>query len=385
MTGGWRKIVCPVLSSVWAALSGSIERGPTLPYWSPMAHLVTRSRINPETGKKAQYYLIEWKEGRKSCASAIGFVSQKQAEKALKIWEGRVAGGETPQQLTGKSSGSTLIDALADLAVHRKAKGLSAATLELDRYATKAILEHLGENRPLAEIRGTVLDRYVLARREDGVRARTIQIELTHLRRALELAVEAETLAKCPKMPTLRADTKGHRWLTPAQQDALMAALPWDTAPGSAAAIWLALELGLRIGEALSRRWEHVSWDQRVLTIDAESAKTRTMRVLPLAAPVLARLRELYLQAGRADDALICQGVCYVRSALKAACKRAKLDYVHPHGLRHSWATRLALAGVDRPTLMALGGWTSGEMLDEVYAHAHPAHLREQVERTALR
>jgi len=355
-----------------------------MPSWSLMAHLVTRSRINPETGKKAQYYLIEWKEGRKSCASAIGFVNQKQADKALKIWEGRVASGETPQQLCGKSSGLTLADALADLAVHRQAKGLSVNTLELDRYASKALIEKLGEHRPLVEIRGIVLDRYVLARRDDGVRARTIQIELTHLRRALELAVDAETLEKCPKMPVLRSDKKGHRWLTPAQQGALMEVLPWVTAPGSAAAIWLALELGLRIGEALSRRWDHVSWDQRVLVVDAGSTKTRTMRVLPLAAPVLARLREMYLRAGRKDDGLICQGIQDVRSALEAACKRARLDYVHPHGLRHSWATRLALAGVDRPTLMALGGWTSGEMLDEVYAHAHPAHLRDQVERTAL-
>lgn len=355
-----------------------------MPFWSLMAHLVSRSRINPETGKKGVYYLIEWKEGRKSCASAIGFVPQKTAEKALKIWEGRVAGGETPQQLTGKPSGLTLTDALADLTIHRRAKGLSASTLELDKYATKALIEHLGEQRPLAEIRGMVLDRYVLARREDGVRARTIQIELTHLRRALELAVEAEVLTKCPKMPVLRAEKKDHRWLTPDQQGALMEALPWATAPGSAAALWLAMELGLRIGEALSRQWRHVSWDQRALMVDAGSTKTRTMRVLPLAAPVLSRLREMYLQAGRKDDSLICQGIQDVRSALEAACKRAKLDYVHPHGLRHSWATRLALAGVDRPTLMALGGWTSGEMLDEVYAHAHPAHLRDQVERTAL-
>jgi len=35
------------------------------------------------------------------------------------------------------------------------------------------------------------------------------------------------------------------------------------------------------------------------------------------------------------------------------------------------------MAGVDRKTLMELGGWKEGRMLDEVYAHTTDAHKIE--------
>jgi len=350
-----------------------------------MAMLIKKRRVNPETGKPGDYWLIQWKEGRRCKTSALGYLPKKEAEKALIIWHGKVAAGEAPQQLSGKSSGWKLADVLADLAVQRRARGLSASTLEQDRYSVMALLRNLGENIQIGDLQGSTLDRYVLARRAEGVRSRTIQIELTHLRRALDLAVEDGHLERRPRMPQLRnTDAREVRWLTPEQQRPFLAHLPWGTAPGSAMALWLVLELGLRIGEATSRKWGHVRWAGAVLEVDAASVKTRTWREMPLAPPVLKRLREAYMLAGRDDDALICGGVQDVRSALRVVCRKAGVPYCNPHGLRHSWATRLALAGVDRPTLMALGGWQTGEMLDEVYAHAHPAHVREQVARTAL-
>lgn len=72
------------------------------------------------------------------------------------------------------------------------------------------------------------------------------------------------------------------------------------------------------------------------------------------------------------------------RKALMAACERAGLARIHPHGLRHSFATRLAIAGVDRRTLMALGGWTDSSMLDEVYAHTTDEHMEAVMARTGV-
>lgn len=57
------------------------------------------------------------------------------------------------------------------------------------------------------------------------------------------------------------------------------------------------------------------------------------------------------------------------KRALANACTSAKLPRLNPHALRHTGATRLALAGVERRTVQAMGGWRSGEMLDDVYEH----------------
>jgi len=45
-----------------------------------------------------------------------------------------------------------------------------------------------------------------------------------------------------------------------------------------------------------------------------------------------------------------------VRSAFKTACKHAKLTGITPHTLRHAFASRLAMAGVDMRTIQELGG-----------------------------
>jgi integrase len=64
------------------------------------------------------------------------------------------------------------------------------------------------------------------------------------------------------------------------------------------------------------------------------------------------------------------------------ACKHAKLADVTPHVLRHTFASRLAMAGVDTRTSQELGAWASLEMVER-YTHLSPTHKAEAVERIA--
>jgi site-specific recombinase XerD len=50
------------------------------------------------------------------------------------------------------------------------------------------------------------------------------------------------------------------------------------------------------------------------------------------------------------------------------------------HGNRHTFASRLVMAGVDLRTVQQLGGWQSLAMVQR-YAHLAPDHLRAAVER----
>jgi len=52
------------------------------------------------------------------------------------------------------------------------------------------------------------------------------------------------------------------------------------------------------------------------------------------------------------------------------------------HTLRHTFASRLVMAGVDLLTVKALGGWNRLEMVER-YSHLAPAHKRAAVERLA--
>ena len=51
-----------------------------------------------------------------------------------------------------------------------------------------------------------------------------------------------------------------------------------------------------------------------------------------------------------------------------------------PHTLRHTFASRLLVSGVDPIMATMLGGWSSIKMLDR-YAHANPSRMAEAVEK----
>jgi len=71
-----------------------------------------------------------------------------------------------------------------------------------------------------------------------------------------------------------------------------------------------------------------------------------------------------------------------IRTTFETACRTAGLKGVTPHVLRHTFASRLAMAGVDPRTIQELGGWASLEMVER-YTHLSPTHKAEAVERIA--
>ena len=63
------------------------------------------------------------------------------------------------------------------------------------------------------------------------------------------------------------------------------------------------------------------------------------------------------------------------------ACRRGKLSGsgVSLHTLRHTFASRLVMAGVDLRTVQELGGWSDLSMVMR-YAHLGPGHKSQAVE-----
>ena len=69
-----------------------------------------------------------------------------------------------------------------------------------------------------------------------------------------------------------------------------------------------------------------------------------------------------------------------VKRAQEALRDAGRLEGVSWHGLRHTWASRLTMNGVDPRTLQTLGGWRSLAMVER-YSHLSPDHLRSAMER----
>jgi site-specific recombinase XerD len=71
-----------------------------------------------------------------------------------------------------------------------------------------------------------------------------------------------------------------------------------------------------------------------------------------------------------------------VGSAFQRACQRAKLSGISPHTLRHTFASRLVMEGVNLRAVQVLGGWRTIAMVER-YSHLTEQHLADAVERLA--
>lgn len=106
--------------------------------------------------------------------------------------------------------------------------------------------------------------------------------------------------------------------------------------------VWLLILTGMRIGEALSARWEYVDFGSRILRLP--DSKSGRPRVVPLSSEALAICEQLqvlrrneWLFPGRGDQAMSRPG-----RQLNALIKEAGVEGLWIHDLRRGFATRVS-------------------------------------------
>ena len=150
----------------------------------------------------------------------------------------------------------------------------------------------------------------------------------------------------------------------------------------AAAAIRLLLLTGCRKSEILSLRWEFVDFDRGCLSLPDSKTGART---IPLAAPALEilaglpRTSEWVLPTAKGDGHYVGLGKAWERVR-----RRAGLDGVRTHDLRHSFAS---FAVADGATLYLVGKVLGHRQArtTEVYAHLADDPVRAVADRTAAR
>ena len=117
------------------------------------------------------------------------------------------------------------------------------------------------------------------------------------------------------------------------------------------------LNTGLRIGEILSLHWENVDLENRLLSIFAH--KTHKTRTVPINSEAC-RVLEAWAM-GRKNEFVFYNhetGKPFVDldTSLALACRKAGIEGVTWHKLRHTFASRLINRGVDIVTVQQLLG-----------------------------
>ena len=178
-------------------------------------------------------------------------------------------------------------------------------------------------------------------------------------------------------------ETARDRVLSPSELSALSAALQAHDAdyPASVAAIRFAALTGLRIGEVLAIRWEHVDFEGGRLTLPQTKTGRRQHDLPTVAQAILTALPRLNAWAftnGR--DAAVTYRT--VRKRFNQVASAAGLPDVHLHDLRRTVMTAAAVEGVGTHVLRDLLGHKTTAMADRYIRHAGNS-VREARERMA--
>ena len=147
--------------------------------------------------------------------------------------------------------------------------------------------------------------------------------------------------------------------------------------------IVLGINTGLRIrAEALTLQWDDVDSKRGLITVQAAYAKSGQTRTIPpntAARSVLGQLFNMktsdYVFAKSDGRPYKCSG-----KSFKKLAQQAGLTDVTPHVLRHTFASKLAMKGIDMRTIQEFGGWGELSMVQR-YSHLSPTHKAQAVER----
>lgn len=230
----------------------------------------------------------------------------------------------------------------------------------------------------LDEIRRMHIDAIIHKRLSEGVTNATVNRLLQKLRAVLNKA-KKEWEVKCdpPFIKLLKEPKKRVRWLTQAEANRLMLALP----PHLADMMAFSLETGLRESNVTLLRWDQVNLSQRVIYIEgSDILKTEKAFAVPLSD----RAVEIIIKCGGNNPTRVFtyKGEPVRRAngkAFRNACKKVGIEDFRWHDLRHTWATWHVQRGTPLEVLQELGGWSDFKMVKR-YAHFSHDHLRKYVE-----
>jgi integrase len=301
----------------------------------------------------------------------------------------------------------------ADWLTHWRATTLAAsdrkpATRELYASLSRVHLEPAPFGAlTLDRLRPSDITALILALRAKGLADSTIRSTYTVARSALTDAVTDGLLARNPAALVKRpgVERAEARHLDPEGVNALLRA---TQASRYHLALVLIASTGLRKGEALALAWDAVDLDAGVLRVAGtigriggrlvvSAPKTaRSRRIVPVHAGVVAMLRrhrvtqmEERLRAGDqwTDSGLVFTtelgGSVDPRNLLRvveSAAKRAGLDDVGVHTLRHSAAVTWLEGGVHIKAVADLLGHSSIAVTGDVYGHTSDGAARSAVE-----
>ncbi|MGH9685307.1 MAG: tyrosine-type recombinase/integrase [Candidatus Acidiferrales bacterium] len=268
---------------------------------------------------------------------------------------------------------------LALLALESKKLRFAAHTHETDVCRLKRLLPIMG-GLPIEQVTPARLDQVFTALRGEGLTGATINRYRSLIGSIYSWAIATERATINPVTGVKRyKETAGRvRYLLADEEKKLRERIR-ATCPDREDELDLALYTGMRRGEQFTLKWRQVDLERGILNVVGKTGE-RHIIVNSSARAALERLKgrtgnSEYVapeaSAERQDDS---------RRWLENALRSAGISDFHWHDLRHTFASRLVMAGVDIRTVQVLLGHASIVMTMR-YSHLSPDHRQAAAEK----
>lgn len=354
-------------------------------------------------------WAITWGRGQETVIGRFPVMTLAGAEVAARAKLVEIDQYGAPLSVMAAHAPASEISTFGDFMRERYAPHV-LATAKAGRATINAIAAQFADlyDRPLATIERADFDQFKAKRLKSGRLPATVNRDLDRLKAALSMAVEWNLLESNPLRGVKRERRgieKRVRFLSKSEGKALRAALQeredlararrdsgnaWRSERGreAKAAIQgysdhlmpmtlLALNTGLRRGELTQLTWQDVDLVRKVLTVRAgysKSGQSRHVQLNTEAMGVLKQWKRQHSGTGRLFT------VRDIKKAWAGLMESAGIENFRFHDLRHDFASKLVMAGVDLNTVRELLGH-SDIKTTLIYAHLAPEHRAAAVEK----
>jgi site-specific recombinase XerD len=304
------------------------------------------------------------KVGRRSAAlDALG-------RRRLEVREGRYIPPRAGARLTFRD--------LAAAAFSQKKLRLAPASYETDMLRLKHLLPLIG-NLPADQMTPGRIEETLAHFKAKPLSGSTVNRYHALISSIYKFAVHAGRVLGNPvsKVKRYKENESRVRWLRPEEENAIRSKFSMESSDG-----WefdLALHTGMRRGEQFFLEWKNVDLERGILTVRGKTGK----RHVVANHTAVAALRELWKSTREKQFVSPGNDGTKKRDSrrwLEQAAKDAGVKDFHWHDLRHTFASRLVMNGVDIRTVQELLGHKSIVMTMK-YSHLAPDHRQAAVEK----
>lgn len=260
-----------------------------------------------------------------------------------------------------------------------------------DRISAKALVAGFGLDISLAAVNPKRLAEY-RDKRMQSVSPSTIQKEFALVSHLFNVARREWGLPVDNPVPQVRrpkVDNNRTRFLTKEEAQKLLDAAKNSRNQKLYPYLLLLMHTGMRPSEAAGLQWGDVDLDGRLVKLQVTKTDMRYVPLTEMAENVLRSIRPekaqvdtyVFLPHSSSETLKVLDIPCnHFKRSFGTARKKAGLDDLHLHDLRHTAASHLLMAGVDIRTLAEILGHKTMQMVQR-YTHLLNDHKLRAVDR----